>query len=57
VIVSKRLVEEYSDVVRFATFVMVHGKFERDGDVRNVIGKRFSELPVTRLTHAARNFH
>jgi error-prone DNA polymerase len=57
VIVSKRLVEEYSDVVRFSTFVKVHGKFERDGDVRNVIGKRFSELPVARLTHAARSFH
>ncbi len=57
VIVSKKLVEEYSDVVKFSTFVMVHGKFERDGDVRNVVGKRFSELPVARLTHAARSFH
>src|SRR5687767_207066 len=57
VIVSKKLVEEYSEVVRFSTFVMVQGKFERDGDVRNVVGKRFTELPVARLTHAARSFH
>src|SRR5688500_4381918 len=57
VIVSKKLVEEYSEVVRFSTFVMVEGRFERDGDVRNVVGKRFSDLPVARLTHAARSFH
>jgi len=57
VIVSKKLVEEYSEVVRFSTFVMVQGRFERDGDVRNVVGKRFTDLPVARLTHAARSFH
>ena len=57
VIVSKKLVEEYSEVVRFSTFVLVEGRFERDGDVRNVVGKRFIELPVGRLTHAARSFH
>jgi len=57
VIVSKKLVEEYSDVVKFSTFVKVDGKFERDGDVRNVVGKRFTELHVARLTHASRNFH
>jgi len=57
VIVSKKLVEEYSDVVRFSTFVLVDGRFERDGDVRNVVGKRFADLPVARLTHAARSFH
>lgn len=57
VIVSKKLVEQYSEVVRFSTFVVVRGRFERDGDVRNVIGKKFSELKVARLTHAARSFH
>ena len=57
VIVSKRLVEKYSDVVRFSTFVVVQGKFERDGGVRNVIGHRFSELEVKQLVHASRDFH
>jgi error-prone DNA polymerase len=57
VIVSKRLVEEYSEVVKFSTFVAVEGKFERDGGVRNVIGKRFSELEVKQLVHASRDFH
>jgi error-prone DNA polymerase len=57
VIVSKRLVEEYSEVVKFSTFVAVQGKFERDGGVRNVIGKKFSELKVKQLVHASRDFH
>jgi error-prone DNA polymerase len=57
VIVSKRLVEEYSEVVKFSTFVAVQGKFERDGGVRNVIGKKFSDLKVKQLVHASRDFH
>src|SRR6266699_523029 len=57
VIVSKRLVEEYSEVVKFSTFVAVEGKFERDGGGRNVIGKKFSELEVKQLVHASRDFH
>jgi hypothetical protein len=50
-------VEEYSEVVRFSTFVMVEGKFERDDGVRNVIGRKFTELPVKQLVHASRDFH
>jgi error-prone DNA polymerase len=57
VIVSKKLVEEYSEVVKFSTFVMVEGKFERDGGVRNVIGKKFNDLKVKQLVHASRDFH
>jgi hypothetical protein len=44
-------------VVKFSTFVAVEGKFERDGGVRNVIGKKFSELEVKQLVHASRDFH
>jgi error-prone DNA polymerase len=57
VIVSKKLVEMYSDVVKFSTFVAVQGKFERDGEVRNVIGKKFCDLKVKQLVHASRDFH
>jgi error-prone DNA polymerase len=57
VIVSKKLVEKYSDVVKFSTFVVVQGKFERDDGVRNVIGHKFSELEVKQLVHASRDFH
>ena len=57
VIVSKKMADEYSEVVRFSTFVMVEGKFERDDGVRNVIGRKFSELKVRELVHASRDFH
>jgi error-prone DNA polymerase len=57
VIVSKKMAEEFSEVVRFSTFVMVEGKFERDDGVRNVIGRKFTELQVKQLVHASRDFH
>jgi len=43
--------------LRFSTFVMVEGKFERDDGVRNVIGRKFSALKVRELVHASRDFH
>lgn len=57
VIVSKKLAEKYSEVVKFSTFVVVQGRFERDGGVRNVIGQRFRELEVKRLVHQSHDFH
>ena len=57
VIVSKKMVEDFAEVVRFATFVQVEGKFERDDGVRNVIGRKFTELKVRELVHASRDFH
>jgi error-prone DNA polymerase len=57
VIVSKKMVEKYSEVVKFSTFVVVKGRFERDGGVRNVIGLNFRELEVKQIVHASRDFH
>jgi error-prone DNA polymerase len=57
VIVSKKMVEKYAEVVKFSTFVVVQGRFERDDGVRNVIGLKFSELKVKELVHASRDFH
>jgi len=56
VVVPNFLVEENSEVVKFATFVVVQGRFERDGNVLNVVGKRFKELDMKRLEHRARSF-
>jgi tyrosyl-tRNA synthetase len=47
---------EYAEVVKFAPFVVVLGRFERDGEVRNVVSRRLKELQVRRLTHTARSF-
>ena len=56
VVVPSFLVDEFSEVVKFATFVLVQGRFEKDGNVLNVVGKRFKELDVKRLEHRARSF-
>jgi error-prone DNA polymerase len=56
VVVPSFLVDEFSEVVKFATFVIVQGRFEKDGNVLNVVGKRFKELDVKRLEHRARSF-
>ncbi len=56
VIVSAPVVAEYGEVVRFAPFVVVLGRFERDGEVRNVVARRLKELQVRPLTHASRDF-
>jgi error-prone DNA polymerase len=56
VVVPSFLVDEFSEVVKFATFILVQGRFEKDGNVLNVVGKRFKELDVKRLEHRARTF-
>ena len=56
VVVPSFLVDEFSEVVKFATFILVQGRFEKDGNVLNVVGKRFKELDVKHLEHRARSF-
>lgn len=56
VIVSRELAAEYAEIVSFAPFVLVLGRFERDGEVRNVVGRRFKLLETRALTHTARSF-
>ncbi len=58
VVVPQRLVERFRDVVHFATFLVVEGRLERDGDVINVVGRRFRELAVRsrEAVHNSRDF-
>ena len=51
-----KLVEPNREVVKFATFVLVQGRFERDGEVMNVVGRRFKELAMRRINYASRDF-
>jgi error-prone DNA polymerase len=57
VIVSPNLVEKYCDIVKFARFMVVEGKFERDGGMTNVIGRRFRELDGGHLAYGSHDFH
>ncbi|HEU5171186.1 MAG TPA: error-prone DNA polymerase [Gemmatimonadales bacterium] len=56
VVVPSKLVEPNREVVKFATFVLVQGRFERDGPVMNVVGRRFKELKLGRIAYASRDF-
>ena len=56
VVVPQRLVEPNTEVVRFATFILVLGRLEREGGVINVVGRRFRELETRRLAHSSRDF-
>jgi error-prone DNA polymerase len=57
VIVSPKLVERYNDIVKFARFMVVEGKFERDGGVTNVVGRRFRKLNGGQLAYGSHDFH
>jgi error-prone DNA polymerase len=46
VIVPRPLYQENREVVRHAPFMAVEGRFERDGEVMNIVGQRFRELRV-----------
>ena len=56
VIVSRRMVEENEEVVKHAPFILVQGRFERDGDEISVVGTRFKAITVREIVHRAREF-
>jgi len=56
VIVPKSLVEDNAEVVKFAPFIAVQGKFERDGQVMNVVGRRFRALRTREIATRSRDF-
>lgn len=57
VVVHSSLYEKNREVVRFAPFLVVEGRFEREESVLNVIGKRFRPLKAESLVYRSRDFH
>jgi error-prone DNA polymerase len=57
VIVNKELYAQNREVVRFAAFMVIEGRFEREDRVMNVIGKRFRELKTRAIAARSRDFH
>jgi error-prone DNA polymerase len=58
VVVSKKLVDENTEVVKHASFILVQGRLEKDGAVINVVGRRFRALEVgAHVAHRSRDFH
>lgn len=56
VIVPRQLVEPNAEVVKFAPFVLVRGRLEREGKVINVVGRDFLALEAAAVVHASRDF-
>ncbi|HXE57950.1 MAG TPA: hypothetical protein VNK43_08110, partial [Gemmatimonadales bacterium] len=56
VIVPPDLVAPNAEVVQHAPFLLVLGRFERAGAVRNVVGERFKAIAARPPTHASRDF-
>jgi error-prone DNA polymerase len=56
VIVPPRLYLEQREIVNHAPFLLVEGRFERDGRVLNVVGARFRRLEAAALAHRSRDF-
>jgi error-prone DNA polymerase len=57
VIVPHQLVEANVEVIKNATFILVLGRFERDGAVMNVVGQKFATLEVAELAYRSHDFH
>ena len=62
VIVPRQLYQENREVVRHAPFLAVEGRFEREDQVMNIVGRRFRELRVGRrqaekVNFRSRDFH
>lgn len=56
VIVPRQLVEPNAEVVKFAPFILVRGRLEREGKVINVVGRDFLALEAAAVVHASRDF-
>ena len=56
VIVPARLFERNREVVSHSPFLLVEGTFERDGRVRNIVGRRFRRLDARPIAHRSRDF-
>ena len=56
VIVPPRLYQQNREVIKFAPFLVVEGRLEREDRVLNVIGRRFRELAMRKIAYRSRDF-
>ncbi|HEX8454723.1 MAG TPA: error-prone DNA polymerase [Longimicrobium sp.] len=56
VIVPPALFLEHKEVVKHSPFLLVEGKFEQQGPVLNVVGRRFKRMEAGALAHTSHDF-
>ena len=57
IIVPAKVYQKNHEVVKYSPFLLVEGRFEREGPVINVIGFRFRQMKVAELAHRSHDFH
>jgi error-prone DNA polymerase len=57
IIVSKDMFEKNRETIKFSTFIVIEGRFEREDQVMNVIGRRFRTLKTRDIVARSRDFH
>jgi error-prone DNA polymerase len=57
VIVPAKLYEKNREVVKYSPFLLVEGRFEREGAVINVVGFRFRQLKMPTVEYRSHDFH
>ncbi|HEX6068207.1 MAG TPA: error-prone DNA polymerase [Longimicrobiaceae bacterium] len=56
VIVPAKLYQQNRETVKYSPFLLVEGRFEHEGPVKNVVGFRFRQVRVAQLAHQSRDF-
>src|SRR5690606_32621720 len=56
VVVPAKLYKKNLETVKYSPFLMVEGRFESEGAVKNVVGFRFQQVRVGELAHRSRDF-
>jgi error-prone DNA polymerase len=56
VVVPATLYQSNRETVKFSPFLLVEGRFEREGPVLNVVGRRFRRLDAPALAHRSHDF-
>ncbi len=57
VVVPRTLYQRHREVVNDSPFLLIEGRFEENGPVLNVVGRRFRRLEVEELEFRSRDFH
>jgi error-prone DNA polymerase len=57
IVVPAKLYEKNREVVKYSPFLLIEGRFEREGAVVNVIGFRFRQLKMPTVAYRSHDFH
>jgi hypothetical protein len=57
VIVPAKLYQKQKEVIKHCPFLVIEGRFEREGPVKNVVGFRYRRLRTRSIAVHSHDFH